>query len=936
MPLRKQTKTPLVTKIDQERRRTIKTANAKVREAKLMLRREIDRIGGEIVDLGNHKFKLNFKSINIRKLPEVLFEDPFVYEYCVQSLVSMNVSHNKLTEIDDELGDFIAIENLDLSHNKLKKLPRTFSQFTSLVKLNVTYNQLKKLPKNLHKCTKLEIFYAEHNFIKFLPKNLGFLPSAVFVNLSDNKLLSIPSSMYSVKKLLVLRNNNIGFLPAPVTVKKSVFEKRPWINSIRAIEVSNNKISMISQNFVLKELRTLNIACNELEELPQSICQSTQLVSLILNDNQLTRIPTSMKNLENLKVLDLRNNLLKYLPDELSELKKLVTLDCAKNDISSVPKNFKDLKSLQCADLSQNRFAHMPAMSYMSKLSTINLSKNCINEIGDVNNLPSLVKFDLSSNKLEKLPENIGSLKNLDSFKANDNELTCLPSSLSLLKSIKTLDVSNNQISSIDNSMRRLCKLETLKVGGNQIEKLPVPFTFMRNLRNLDLSENEFHSFDENSAMPKTIRKFKLKGNEIEKGRLSNKMMHDLRMIVSLDLSSSNLEVLPEQACRLLHLRHLNLSCNKLNDLPAGVGRWLSILDIDVSHNRLRSLPRQVKNGWKFLLKLSASHNMIGLLPDSYSNLPMLKVIDVSHNCLKDFPPGVLSIKSLEEVDANNNQINYLQALPLNQNCEGDNIVSPNLKKVDLHDNCLTFIEGDLRAFNKVKYFDLSNNNLVEIPNKAVICCKNLRHFNISNNKITKLPFQIRELIHLEEFSFANNSVKEIPPTIKNCKHLTKLDFAGNNVSTVPVGLFRMHSLKHVKATGNPCEAEVPIRLTRVNKISQSENRTTKSKNLDDMPLYVDFSEKANRESSEKNNKNIPSINFTKRSKSGTQQQFKVQPTKSDLHYTQPVVPPSAGKFSSRCRRQATVVKQARRLPKISNMKTYGVLQQHRAVVASK
>lgn len=65
---------------------------------------------------------------------------------------------------------------------------------------------------------------------------------------------SIPSSMYSVKKLLVLRNNNIGYLPAPVAVKKSVLEKRPWINSIRAIEVSNNKISMISKNFVLKEL----------------------------------------------------------------------------------------------------------------------------------------------------------------------------------------------------------------------------------------------------------------------------------------------------------------------------------------------------------------------------------------------------------------------------------------------------------------------------------------------------------------------------------------------------------------------------------------------------------------------------------------------------------------------------------------------------------
>ena len=118
MPLRKQTKTPLVTKIDQERRRSVKTANGKVREAKLMLRREIDRIGGEIIELEQQKFKLNFRSINLKKLPEVLFEDPFVYEHCVQNLVSMNVSHNKLTEIDDELGDFVFLEYLDLSYNK--------------------------------------------------------------------------------------------------------------------------------------------------------------------------------------------------------------------------------------------------------------------------------------------------------------------------------------------------------------------------------------------------------------------------------------------------------------------------------------------------------------------------------------------------------------------------------------------------------------------------------------------------------------------------------------------------------------------------------------------------------------------------------------------------------------------------------------------------
>ena len=40
--------------------------------------------------------------------------------------------------------------------------------------------------------------------------------------------------------------------------------------------------------------------------------------------------------------------------------------------------------------------------------------------------------------------------------------------------------------------------------------------------------------------------------------------------------------------------------------------------------------------------------NRIGIVPDSYSNLPMLKVIDVSHNNLKDFPPEFLFMKNLE------------------------------------------------------------------------------------------------------------------------------------------------------------------------------------------------------------------------------------------------------------------------------------------------
>lgn len=70
----------------------------------------------------------------------------------------------------------------------------------------------------------------------------------------------------------------------------------------------------------------------------------------------------------------------------------------------------------------------------MPNLKTANFSHNWIESINEISDLPSLLNFDLSSNSIETLPENIGELKTVKKFKVSDNDLKILPKSIGNMK----------------------------------------------------------------------------------------------------------------------------------------------------------------------------------------------------------------------------------------------------------------------------------------------------------------------------------------------------------------------------------------------------------------------------------------------------------------------------------------------------------------------
>ena len=93
----------------------------------------------------------------------------------LRSLVALDLSHNKLTKVDDHLfSDLIHLQVLSLSHNQIVQLePQSMASLTRLHVLVLSHNNLdeKGLPSDLlHRMSDLRSLSLDHNRLKSLPR----------------------------------------------------------------------------------------------------------------------------------------------------------------------------------------------------------------------------------------------------------------------------------------------------------------------------------------------------------------------------------------------------------------------------------------------------------------------------------------------------------------------------------------------------------------------------------------------------------------------------------------------------------------------------------------------------------------------------------------------------------------------------------------------
>ena len=206
-----------------------------------------------------------------------------------ESILNLNISKNKLTELPSEISQLSNLRDVDLSDNCLKSIPQVLQNLSSIIDINLANNSISiSDQKSLH-----------------LGEDFEFLKPKL-----ENKLeLSNPEdSIYSEEDLV--DSSSCSFIKPP--------NKSDSVDS--GILLMDNSFDFSN----LTCLTNLNLSQNEIQFFPESLSELPNLQSLNLSHNYLTCLPTVLKSAQCLRYLDISWNRLVEVPMWVGELTKCI------------------------------------------------------------------------------------------------------------------------------------------------------------------------------------------------------------------------------------------------------------------------------------------------------------------------------------------------------------------------------------------------------------------------------------------------------------------------------------------------------------------------------------------------------------------------------------------------------------------------------------
>ncbi|KAK2854047.1 hypothetical protein Q5P01_006708 [Channa striata] len=200
------------------------------------------------------------------------------------SLRKLLAGNNRLQRVPDLL-DHVPLEALDLQHNKLAELPDSlFYKALNLKYLNVSANSLESIPPSSQSeeslSTLQELYLTGNN----LNENCGALlvghQNLRVLHIAYNQLLSFPASKLSKLELLEelnLSGNKLKTIPSTVSSCKR----------LHTLIAHSNHITVFPEILNLPEIKLVDLSCNELTEiqLPDSLPATLQELDLTSNSS---------------------------------------------------------------------------------------------------------------------------------------------------------------------------------------------------------------------------------------------------------------------------------------------------------------------------------------------------------------------------------------------------------------------------------------------------------------------------------------------------------------------------------------------------------------------------------------------------------------------------------------------------------------------------
>lgn len=250
-------------------------------------------------------------------------------------------------------------------------------------------------------------------------------------------------------------------------------EAQRMLSDVCILDLSKNSIKEIpdlSLCFHLQSLRKLNVANNNLSQLPEGINALKSLEIMIVDYNRLSVLPSTIGQLVNLKVISCQGNLLSSLPDEVCMLKHLRILKTSSNRIQSLSDKMNALEKLEVLELQMN------------KLCVIT------EKLADLKNM---FRLDLSSNNITFLPDVLGGLKNLEYLNLSFNRLKFLPDAMVGLENLRVVQLQGNCIVDLPECARGWVNILSFEMQDCRLTNVPTnSIKEFKNARYVALDKN--------------------------------------------------------------------------------------------------------------------------------------------------------------------------------------------------------------------------------------------------------------------------------------------------------------------------------------------------------------------------------------------------------------------------------------------------------------
>jgi Leucine-rich repeat (LRR) protein len=179
--------------------------------------------------------------------------------------------------------------------------------------------------------------------------------------------------------------------------------------------------------------------------IPDNLEKLKHLYSLTIQSSPIMNMTERLGTLSSLSHLNLYNCSLTHLPD-LSDIPRLYSLDLSLNQLSTID-GLTDVNSL---DLSDNLFTDIPTLKTPNRLYYLAMNNNPVKNMLAITSHTGLQYLYLRNTTLSSIPATIDRLQQLEYLDLSYNKLFYLPTNILNLAKLIYFNIQNNSFSSAD------------------------------------------------------------------------------------------------------------------------------------------------------------------------------------------------------------------------------------------------------------------------------------------------------------------------------------------------------------------------------------------------------------------------------------------------------------------------------------------------------